>query len=267
MAHQTIHASLPCVCTPVPQCVDVVAAETADPTISAGVLTIPSVGETRTINYFDIVDIDLTCAATAVAQVNTIAPSSFAVGTCCGSSAVYEIQLSQVQCEDVVIRTYNVDVNADTTAAEIVDSFVAQINADSLAFVTAADTGSTFTLTAYTAGCAFNVDYITDNLVNIATTANVVGAGQSANLTYDGVPAANFSTSATYHTLDIIYRSFVVNPVKGCEDCYKACEEFCRLFVVNDSDGDAWLTAFYDITDGTATAAGYLAKSGTNPAC
>jgi phage tail sheath gpL-like len=267
MAHQTVPASLPCVCTPVPQCVDVVAAATEDPTISAGVLTIPSVGETRTINYFDIVDIDLTCAATAVAQVNTIAPSSFTVGTCCGSSAVYEIQLSQVQCEDVVIRTYNVDVNADTTAAEIVDSFVAQINADSLGFVTAADTGSTFTLTADTAGCAFNVDYITDNLVNIATTANVVGAGQSANLTYDGVPAANFSTSATYHTLDITYRSFVVNPVKGCEDCYKACEEFCRLFVVNDSDGDAWLTAFYDITDGTATASGYLAKSGTNPAC
>ena len=267
MAHQTIPESLPCVCTPIPQCVDVVSAETDDPTISAGVLTVPSVEETRTINYFDIVDIDLTCAATAVAQVNTIAPSSFSVGTCCGSSAVYEIQLSQVQCEDVVTLTYNVDVNADTTAAEIVDSFVAQINADPLAFVTAADTGSTFTLTADTAGCAFNVDYITDNLVNVSTTANVVGAGQAANLTYDGVPAANFSAAATYHTLDITYRSFVVNPVKGCEDCYKACEEFCRLFVVNDADGDAWLTAFYDITDGTATASGYLAKSGANPSC
>lgn len=267
MAHVTIPDANPCVCPPIPACVDVIAASTADPTISEGVLTIPAVGETRTIEYFDITSVDLQCEQAAVAQVNTIAPSSFTVGTCCGSSATYELKLTQVQCEDVVERVYTYDTAVDTTAAEVVDAFVSAINADDLAFVTAADTGSTFTITADTAGCAFEVSYISDNLVNTATIANTVSYGQAADLAYDGVPSANYSSAATYHVLDIKYRGYAINPVKGCEDCFKVCDKWCRFYVVNDGDGDAWLTALYDITDGTASAAGYLAKSPVNPSC
>lgn len=267
MAHVTIPDALPCYCPPVPECVAVVSASTADPTISAGILSIPSSEATLAIPYFDITDINLTCETAAVAQVNTIAPSSFTVGDCCGTSATYVLKLVQAQCEDVIERTYTIDVNEDKTAAEIVDLFVTSINADDAAFVTAADAGSTFTITADTAGCAFTVTYVSDNLVNTATTPNTVAWGQAAQLTYDGVPSADFNSASTYHVLDINYREFVISPVQGCEDCYKICDKFCRFYVINDSDGDSWLTAFYDITDGTAAAAGYLAKSGVNPSC
>lgn len=278
MPHVSIGSvpTYPCNCPPVPDCIGVVSPTEVDPTIAQGLLTVPTVQGNLTFNYFDILPsggVSITCAATPVAQVNTIAPSSFTVGDCCGNETTYTLQLSQVQCEtQIAPSVYELQVTTDQTAADIVDSFVALINADTNAFVTAADTGSTFTITADTAGCAFVVDFVSTNLVNIASTANVVGAGQTANLTYYGVDSDDFSAAATYHTVQIKYRAFKTNPIDmralhGCEECKIPCVETCLIFVINDSDGDSYLDALTTITQGSATASLYFARGGDVGSC
>lgn len=262
MAHVAISSvpSYPCNCQPAPDCITILNSGDTTPALALGILTVGDL----TIRYADITDVDLKCAATAVAQVNTLAPSSFAVGTCCGDTDEYILQITNSSCFGVSEpRVYTVEVAEDSTAADIVDSFVAQINADDGAFVTAADTGSTFTITADTAGCAFTVDFVSSNLVNIATTPNVAAWGTHAQIIADGGNEDDLADGVVYHSIDFTYRSFKPNPVPSCEKCLVPCETVCRVYVSDNAGGDTIITAISDVTDGTDTASKYLSVSGT----
>ncbi len=265
MAHVPISSitTPECDCRPAPDCITIINSGDTAPALALGILTVGDL----VINYSDITGTADDCAAAAVAQVNTLAPSSFTVGDCCGTSDEYILQISMVQCESIVTSRYTVDVTEDSTAAEIVDSFVAQINADVAAFVTAADTGSTFTITADTAGCGFSVDFVSSNLVNIATTPNVASWGSHADIIADGGDADELADGVVYHSIDIIYRSFKFNPVAGCEKCLIPCETVCRIYFADNAGGETLFGNLVDILDGTDTASKYLAKITAGTTC
>lgn len=247
--------SFPCWCAPVPDCVAVVNDNSTPASLSEGVL---SVGGLE-INYFDILDVTLKCNADAVAQVDHFAPSAFTVGTCCGESATYEIKLISNQCEGDPLRSdYSITVATDMTVAEIVDAFVAVINADESAFVTATDGTSYVALTADTAGCAFTVTFVSDNIIHTAFTANVAPFGEASQVEADG--GTPLTSSTDYHAIDILYRAFLDN-TDQCTNCLTVCKQLCRVYVIDSSAGDSFITSVADITDGTASAASYLARS------
>lgn len=256
MAHATSnYDDYPCYCHPVPDCVAVVNDNSTPASIALGVL---SAGGLE-IRYADILSVTLTCNADAVAQVDHFQPSGFTVGTCCGESATYEISLISNTCDgDPNRSTYSITYDTDVTAAEIVADFVAAINADDSAFVTASASGNNIVLTADTAGCAFITTFVTDNFIHTAITANVSPFGEASQVTADG--GTPLTSSTDYHAIDILYRDFE-DDAAGCGNCLKVCKKLCRIYVIDASAGDSFITSVADITDGTATASGYLATS------
>ena len=144
------------------------------------------------------------------------------------------------------------------TVAEIVDAFVAVINADESAFVTATDGTSYVALTADTAGCAFTVTFVSDNIIHTAFTANVAPFGEASQVEADG--GTPLTSSTDYHAIDILYRAFLDN-TDQCTNCLTVCKQLCRVYVIDSSAGDSFITSVADITDGTASAASYLARS------
>ncbi len=247
--------SFPCWCAPAPDCVAVVNDNSTPASLSEGVL---SVGGLE-INYFDILDVTLKCNADAVAQVDRFAPSAFTVGTCCGESATYEIKLISNQCGGDPLRSdYSITFDTDVTVAEIIDAFVSAINSDDSAFVTATDGTTYLALTADTAGCSFDVVFSSDNIIHTAFTANVAPFGEASQVTADG--GTPLTSSTDYHAIDILYRAFLDN-TDQCTNCLTVCKQLCRIYVIDASAGDSFITSVADITDGTDTASKYLSRS------
>ena len=256
MAHASSNFNeYPCYCHPTPDCVAVVNNNDTPATLSEGVLTAGGL----TFNYFDIMDVTLTCNADPVAQVVHANPSGFTVGTCCGETATYELMLQSNTCGGEPLRsTYSITYNSDVTASAIVADFVAAINADDAAFVTASTSGTNIVLTADTAGCAFSVVFATDNFIITTVTANVAAFGEASQVTADG--GTPLTSTTDYHAIDILYRSFE-DDSEGCGNCLKVCKKLCRIYVIDAAAGDSFITSVADITDGTDTVSKYLAKN------
>lgn len=248
----------PCYCFPFAPCVNVINDNSTPPSLATGELTVGS----EVIRYGDITDIVLKCNATAVAQVDHFTPSGFEVGTCCGEQATYEIKLYNPTClneNDIAPSNYSITFDEDTTGAEIVDAFVALINGDENAFVTATDGNGSLILTADTAGCPFDVLFVSDNIAHLAFIANTSPWASAALVEYDG--GTPLTSSTNYNSVDIHFRAFKQD-TDQCEDCFRVCGTFCRFYIIDAAAGDAWMTALADITDGTDTASKYLSHSG-----
>jgi len=256
MAHaESNFTDYPCYCLPEPYACVVVNDNSTPASISQGVL---SVGGFE-FRYFDIVDVAITCNADPVAQVVHAQPSGFTVGTCCGESATYELQLLSNTCDgDPNRSTYNITYNTDVTAAEIVADFVAAINADAAAFVTASTSGNNIVLTADTAGCAFSVVFATDNFIVTTITANVSPFGEASQVEASGCTPLTSSTD--YHAIDFLVRDFE-DTTNGCDNCKQVCEHLYRVWVIDASAGDSFITSVSTVTTGAATTANYLATS------
>lgn len=264
--HSTSNASdYPCYCTPEFDCYMLVNSGSAS--LAAGVVTIPNASGDETLNYWDIAEVTKTCAATAVAQVDHFTPSGFEVGTCCGEQATYEIKLYNPTClneNDIAPSNYSITFDEDTTGAEIVDAFVALINGDENAFVTASDAGNTLVLTADTAGCSFDVLFVSDNIAHLAFTANVVPFGTPTQV--EEFIDADYVTASAYHGITIKYRDFLDN-TDMCTECKTVCMKTCLLWYADDASGDSFIATLNTITTGGSTAALYFAKSGTITGC
>ena len=260
--HSTSNASdYPCYCTPEFDCYMLVNSGSAS--LAAGVVTIPNASGDETLNYWDITEVTKTCAATAVAQVDHFTPSGFEVGTCCGEQATYEIKLYNPTClneNDIAPSNYSITFDEDTTGAEIVDAFVALINGDENAFVTASDGGGTLVLTADTAGCSFDVLFVSDNIAHLNFVANVAPWGEASQVEADG--GTPLTSTTDYHSVDILYRRFL-DDSEQCSNCLRVCKELCRLYIIDSAAGDSFITSISDVTDGTDTASKYLSKSST----
>jgi hypothetical protein len=256
--HSTTNLSdYPCWCSPAPDCCAVVNDNSTPATLSEGLLTVGGLE----IIYSDIIDVTINCNADPVAQVNHFTPSGFTLGDCCGETETYVIELIKEQCDgDVVTNTWTLTYSETVTGAEIVDDFVATINADDNAFVTATDGNNTIILTADTAGCAFIVTYTTDNISQVNVVANVAPFGEASQVEDDGCTPLTSTTD--YHAIDILYRDFQ-DDTDQCANCLKVCKKLCRVYVIDSAAGDSFITSVGDITDGTDTASKYLAKSGT----
>lgn len=266
--HSVSNASdYPCWCAPEPNCVVVVNSGSA--TLATGILSIPGAEATETFRYFDIIaPITKTCAATAVAQVTHFTPSGFTVGTCCGDSAVYEIILFSPTCQnenDVPPSTYTITYNEDKTGAEIVDDFVALINADENAFVTATDGGNTLILTADTAGCLFEIFFTSDNIATVTPVANVAPWGTPAQVEADGADP-DVVTASAYHSVDILFRK-ALDDFDQCANCQRICNQVCRVYFADNASGDTFISSLNTITSGADTASKYLSVSGTITGC
>lgn len=265
-SHASSNASLfPCNCVPDSDCDIVVNSGSA--TLSQGILTIPGAAGNETFRYFDILaPVEQKCYAAAVAQISHYAPSAFAVGTCCGESATYEIKLISNQCDGDPLRSdYSVTFDTDVSIAEIVDAFVAVINADEAAFVTATDGTSKLILTADTAGCAFTTVFASDNFIVTTPTPNVEAWGTPAMLEAQGIDT-DYITAASYHSVKLVHRE-AIDDTDQCNTCQRFCVKTCIIWYANDGSGDSFVSSLNTITTGASSAANYLSVSGTITGC
>jgi hypothetical protein len=236
-------------------------------TLAAGVVTIPNASGDETLNYWDITEVTKTCAATAVAQVDHFTPSGFTVGTCCGEQATYEIKLYNPTClneMDVAPKNYSITFSEDVTGAEIVDSFISLINGDSDSFVTASDGANTLILTAKTAGCRYDVLFVSDNIAHINFVANVVPFGTPTQV--EEFIDSTYVTAGAYHGITIKRREFLDN-TDQCTECKTVCIKTCLIWYADNASGDSFVSTLNTITTGGSTAALYFAKSGTITGC
>lgn len=245
----------PCWCAPIPTYCAVVDDNSTPASLSQGVISVGGFD----IRYFDIVDVNLTCNADPVAQVVHAQPSGFTVGTCCGDSATYELKLISNTCDGDPNRSnYNITYNETVTAAAIVADFVAAINADANAFVTASTSANNIVLTADTAGCQFQVTFASDNFIVTTITANVAPFGEASQVTASGCTPLTSSTD--YHAIDFLVREFN-DTTDGCNNCKSVCEVLYRVWVIDSGAGDSFITSVSTIVTGASSAASYLATS------
>lgn len=265
-AHSSSNADqFPCNCAPYSDCDIVVNSGSA--TIAQGILTIPGAAGDETFRYFDILaPVEQKCYAAAVAQISHYAPSAFTVGTCCGESATYELKLISNQCDGDPLRSdYSITFDTDVTVAEIVDAFVAVINGDDAAFVTATDGTTHLVLTADTAGCAFITTFASDNFIVTTPTANVQAWGTPAMLEAQGIDT-DYITADSYHSVNIVHRE-AIDDYDQCSTCQRICKKVCTIWYANDGSGDSFISSLNTITTGADTASKYLSVSGTITGC
>lgn len=254
--------------TPVsaPDFVAVFNATTPVPTLVKGVLSIDKIPD---IQYVDILSQVKTTAVSPVAQVDTVTvPASPTVGD------TMRVTLQKNELSNINTRkSYRVIIETGDTQATVKQKFIDVITADTGKFVAATAGGAgEVVITSSTAGEEF-LSTVSTNLTLANTTANTRSVGQNADLTADGVDAADNETGDTYQKHDIVFRLATTSEATIQANGVSANERFFARIYVNAVNagvvaaiGDV-LDDFFDAPDGNGTVgaletdlAQYLAK-------